>query len=109
MVTTEEKLGSELEGGGGGVALISADDNFVSRGEVQNGCDGSKKRARIKKERLGNGKGTSKRQFDGELIFSIFSNEGRKLCEMGVVCSGKFVPQRDSHEKISSVNAIKFC
>lgn len=30
MVTTEEKLGSELEGGGGGgVALISADDNFV--------------------------------------------------------------------------------
>lgn len=34
----EEKLGSELEGGGGGVALISADDNFVSRGEVQNGC-----------------------------------------------------------------------
>ena len=35
MVTTEEKLGNGLvEGMWGNVALISADDNFVSRGEV---------------------------------------------------------------------------
>lgn len=61
----------------------------------------------LKKNGSGNGKGISKRQFDGELIFSIFSDEGRKLGQMRVVCSGKFVPGRDSREKISSVNAIK--
>lgn len=92
MVTTEEKLGSELEGGGGGVALISADDNFVSRGEVQNGCDGSKKRARIKKERLGNGKGTSKRQLEWRTNFLNFLQRRSKVVRnessmFGQICS----------------------